>query len=74
MPLLHPHPSGDVYPDALWGHQGFAYGAVNGVFFDKQGNGFASLNSGASEQRCGHLALVNRDLINWSMKTQRSSK
>ena len=47
----------------LWGHQGFAYGAVNGVFFDKEGNGFACLNSGASEQRLGHLALLNRDLI-----------
>lgn len=47
----------------LWGHQGFAYGAVNGVFFDKEGNGFACLNSGASEQRLGHLALINRDLI-----------
>lgn len=47
----------------LWGHQGFAYGAVNGVFFDEEGNGFASLNSGASEQRLGHLAMLNRDLI-----------
>lgn len=47
----------------LWGHQGFAYGAVNGVFFDGQGNGFASLNNGTSEQRDGHLALVNQELI-----------
>lgn len=47
----------------LWGHQGFAYGAVNGVFFDTEGSGFAALNSGVSEQRQGHLALVNRDLI-----------
>ncbi|MCI6378671.1 MAG: beta-lactamase family protein [Clostridiales bacterium] len=48
---------------ALWGHQGFAYGAVNGVFFDERGCGFALLNSGCSEQRIGHLALINRDLI-----------
>ena len=47
----------------LWGHQGFAYGAVNGVFFDENGNGFAALNSGAGEKRCGHLASVNHDLI-----------
>ena len=47
----------------LWGHQGFAYGAVNGVFFDEQGSGFACLNSGVSEQRQGHLAVINRDLI-----------
>lgn len=52
-----------ICPKPLWGHQGFAYGAVNGVFFDEQGNGFASLNSGVSEQRIGHLALINRDLI-----------
>lgn len=47
----------------LWGHQGFAYGAVNGVFFDEEGSGFACLNSGVSEQRQGHLAVVNRELI-----------
>ena len=47
----------------LHGHQGFAYGAVNGVFFDNQGNGFASLNNGASEKRIGHLSCLNRDLI-----------
>jgi len=47
----------------LWGHQGFAYGAVNGVFFDEQGSGFAALNSGASERRIGHLSCLNRDLI-----------
>lgn len=47
----------------LWGHQGFAYGAVNGVFFDEAGNGFAALNSGAGERRYGHLASVNRRLI-----------
>lgn len=62
-----------IYSKPLWGHQGFAYGAVNGVFFDEDGNGFAALNSGASEQRLGHLALINRDLINWAMKTQRSN-
>jgi len=52
----------------LFGHQGFAYGAVNGLFFDEAGNGFASLNSGVSEQRIGHLALINRDLIRFFWK------
>ncbi len=47
----------------LHGRQGFAYGAVNGVFFDEDGNGFVSLNSGASERRVGHLSCLNRDLI-----------
>ena len=52
-----------VHPATLWGHQGFAYGAVNGVFFDAEGNGFAALNSGSGEMRFGHLAAVNRSLI-----------
>ena len=47
----------------LHGHQGFAYGAVNGFFFDDNGNGFVSFNSGASEARIGRLSLLNRDLI-----------
>jgi len=59
-----------ICPHKLWGHQGFAYGAVNGVFFDAEGNGFVSLNSGASEQRVGHLALLNRDLIRLWMNGQ----
>ena len=52
-----------IHPQRLWGHQGFAYGAVNGVFWDAKGNGFVSLNAGASEQRMGHLSCLNRDLI-----------
>ena len=52
-----------IAPRPLWGHQGFAYGAVNGLFFDAEGNGFASLNNGVSEQRLGHLALIHKDLI-----------
>ena len=53
----------------LLGHQGFAYGAVNGLFFDEEGSGFVCLNSGASEQRFGHLAVINRDLIRlWMQK------
>ncbi len=52
----------------LYGHQGFAYGAAEGVFFSEfTGNGFVFLNSGASEARRGHLALVNRDLILWAL-------
>lgn len=58
----------------IWGHQGFAYGAVNGVFFDAGGNGFASLNSGASERRDGHLALLNRDLIRLWMEEEASCR
>ena len=52
----------------LWGHQGFAYGAVNGAFMDEHGSGFVLLNNGASEQRIGHLAIINRDLIKMFMR------
>lgn len=52
-----------VFPRRLYGHQGFAYGAVNGFFFDDGGNGFVSFNSGASELRAGRLSCLNRDLI-----------
>ena len=52
----------------LYGHQGFAYGAVGGVFFQPStGNGFVFLNNGASEARSGHLACVNRSLIQWAL-------
>lgn len=52
----------------LYGHQGFAYGAAEGIFFQPStGNGFVFLNSGASEARQGHLACVNRDLILWAL-------
>ena len=48
----------------VYGHQGLAYGAVNGVFFDpiKQ-KGFALLTGGASVARKYVLADLNRDLI-----------
>ncbi|MBN1778141.1 MAG: beta-lactamase family protein [Clostridiales bacterium] len=52
-----------VSPRKLHGHQGFAYGAVNGFFFDDGGNGFVSFNNGASEMRVGRLSCLNRDLI-----------
>lgn len=65
VPMKHGMGLFKMEREQLWGHQGFAYGAVNGVFFDEKGNGFAMLNSGASEQRIGHLALINRDLIRW---------
>jgi CubicO group peptidase (beta-lactamase class C family) len=52
-----------VLPRRLYGHQGFAYGAVNGIFFDDRGDGFVSFNSGTSEKRVGRLSCLNRDLI-----------
>jgi len=48
-----------ISPTPLYGHQGFAYGAVNGVFFDDAGDGFVSLNSGASNRRVGEQSCLN---------------
>lgn len=53
-----------INQNIVYGHQGLAYGAVNGVFFDpvKQ-KGFALLTGGASVARKYVLADLNRDLI-----------
>ena len=48
----------------LYGHQGMAYGAVHGLFFDPERNrGIALLTAGASEARRGVLADLNFDLL-----------
>ncbi len=47
----------------LYGHQGFAYGCVNGMFFSESGDTLVSLNNGANELRDGRLGVLNRDLI-----------
>ncbi len=53
-----------LFPRTLYGHQGLAYGAVHGVFFDPvSARGYALLTSGVSEARRGVLADVNADMI-----------
>ena len=53
-----------ISPRPIYGHQGMAYGAVHGVFFDPEiKKGLAILTTGASEARCGVLADLNFDLI-----------
>lgn len=48
----------------LYGHQGMAYGAVHGLFFDPaRKKGMALLTTGASEARRGVLADLNFDLM-----------
>ena len=48
----------------LYGHQGMAYGAVHGLFFDPETQkGFALLTTGASEARRGVLADLNAEMI-----------
>ena len=53
-----------ISPRLLYGHQGMAYGAVHGLFFDPQlRRGMALLTTGASEARRGVLADLNFDLL-----------
>jgi len=53
-----------ISPRPIYGHQGMAYGAVHGLFFDPEKKiGMAFLTSGASEARNGVLADLNFDLM-----------
>ncbi|MBQ9264736.1 MAG: beta-lactamase family protein [Clostridia bacterium] len=53
-----------ISPHLFYGHQGMAYGAVHGLFFDPiLQKGVAVLTSGASEARRGVLADINFDLL-----------
>ncbi len=48
----------------IYGHQGMAYGAVHGLFFDpEKRRGMALLTTGASEARRGVLADMNHDML-----------
>ncbi|MBQ9942841.1 MAG: beta-lactamase family protein [Clostridia bacterium] len=53
-----------ICPRMLYGHQGMAYGACHGLFFDvEKQRGLVFLSSGVSEARRGVLSDVNADLI-----------
>ncbi len=56
-------------PRPLYGHQGMAYGACHGLFFDpKTKKGLVLLTFGVSEARRGVLSDVNADLIELYLK------
>ena len=58
----------DISPYLLVGHQGFAYGCVDGAFIEPEtGRAMVFLNGGASEAREGRLGLCNRDLLRWAL-------
>lgn len=68
--LLLIHNSG-ISDSPVIGHQGFAYGCVNGAFFDcETGNIFIFLNGGCSEARIGRLGLSNFDLMKWAFRKE----
>ena len=50
----------------IMGHQGFAYGCVDGAFFTKNQQ-VIFLNGGASELRTGRLGMVNRDVLRYAL-------
>lgn len=55
----------------LIGHQGFAYGCVDGAFLEEEtGRVVVFLNGGASEARNGRLGLVNQDVLTWAFRKE----
>lgn len=55
----------------LLGHQGFAYGCVDGAFIEEgTGRKVIFLNGGASEARNGKLGLVNQDVLTWAFRKE----
>ena len=55
----------------LLGHQGFAYGCVDGAFIEEDtGRKVIFLNGGASEARDGKLGLVNKDVLTWAFRKE----
>lgn len=54
----------EICPQKLYGHQGLAYGAVHGLFYDPAAQkGVVILTSGCSEARNGVLADINKAIM-----------
>ena len=63
-----------LWPRRLLGHQGFAYGCVDGAFIEEEtGRMVIFLNGGASEARKGKLGLVNQDVLRWALTKEMPS-
>lgn len=61
----------EISEHRLLGHQGFAYGCVDGAFIEEgTGRLVVFLNGGASEARTGKLGLVNRDVLTWAFRKE----
>lgn len=55
----------------ILGHQGFAYGCVDGAFWEEDTSRLIiHLNGGCSEARSGRLGLCNRDLCRWAFRKE----
>ncbi len=54
----------NISDHVVYGHQGLAYGAVHGLFYDPIAErGFVMLSTGVSEARNGVITDINADLI-----------
>lgn len=61
----------EISDKRLLGHQGFAYGCVDGAFIEEgTGRKVVFLNGGASEAREGKLGLVNKDILTWALRKE----
>lgn len=61
----------EISAHRLLGHQGFAYGCVDGAFIEEDtGRKVVFLNGGASEAREGKLGLVNKDVLTWAFRKE----
>lgn len=61
----------EISSNRLLGHQGFAYGCVDGAFIEEgTGRKVVFLNGGASEARLGKLGVVNRDILRWAYQKE----
>ena len=55
----------------ILGHQGFAYGCVDGAFWEEETQKIVIfLNGGASEARRGRLGICNGDILRWALKKE----
>ena len=55
----------------IYGHQGFAYGCVDGAFWEENtSRSVIMLNGGAGEARTGRLGLLNRDILRWAFRKE----
>ena len=60
-----------ISPGIVYGHQGFAYGCVDGAFWEEiSGNILISLNGGCSEARIGRLGIANLDLCRFAFRKE----
>lgn len=60
-----------VSDNIVYGHQGFAYGCVDGAFWDdRTKNMLITLNGGCSEARKGRLGIANRDFLHWAFRKE----